>query len=84
MSKMMLPAGRTAELRHLEYSEELQCWTVRCGGCGEDLPCDDEFYPRDGRGPASHCRACRSERCREWYRRKGKAMRQEARAAAHG
>jgi hypothetical protein len=80
---MLLPAGRTAEARNLRYDEEMQCWTVRCGSCLEDLPCDDEFYNRDGRGPAFHCKACRAERCRDWYRRKGRAMRQEARVAAH-
>lgn len=63
--KMMLPAGRMADLRHLHYDDELQCHTVRCGKCGEDLPCDDEFFPRDGRGPAAHCHACKAERRRK-------------------
>lgn len=72
MSTMMLPAGRTAEARHLEYSEELQCWTVRCNRCAEDLPCDDEFFSPDGRLPASWCKACRAERSRGQYARRGR------------
>jgi len=81
-SKMMLPTGRTAELRNLQFSEELGCWTVRCGCCHEDLPCDEEFYSQDGRLPASWCKACRAEKFRSWYRRKGSAMRKAAREAA--
>lgn len=81
-AKMMLPAGRVAELRHLQFDEDMQCWTVRCGGCGEDLPATPEFYSLDGRGPASHCKACRAERCRDWYRRRGRAMRQARRQEA--
>lgn len=70
-----------AELRHLQYSEDMQCWTVRCGCCGEDLPCDADFYDRDGRGPAAHCKACRAERFRGWYRRRGATMRKARRKA---
>lgn len=62
MTTMMLPAGRTADLRHLQWSEDMQCWTVRCGSCGEDWPCTEEFYALDGRLPAAHCNACRAER----------------------
>jgi len=83
-SKMMLPAGRSAELRHLQFSDELDCWTVRCGCCGEDLPCDEEFYSLDGRLPASWCKACRAEKFRNWYRSKGSAMRKARRQVAHG
>lgn len=80
--KMMLPAGRMAELRNLRWDEEMQCWTVRCGGCGEDLPADEEFYSLDGRLPAAHCKACRAERSRDWYKRKGRALRMTRRASA--
>jgi hypothetical protein len=82
--KMMLPTGRTAELRNLQFSEELDCWTVRCGCCHEDLPADEEFYSQDGRLPASWCKACRAEKFRSWYRRTGSAQRKAAREAAHG
>lgn len=80
--KMMLPAGRTAELRNLRFDEEMRCWTVRCVGCGEDLPADAEFYSLDGRLPAAHCKACRAERCRDWYRKRGRALRQGRKAGA--
>jgi len=78
--KIPLPAGRMAELRNLRFDDDMQCWTVRCGCCGEDLPCDEEFYDRVGRGPAPHCRACKSERNRDWYRRRGRALRQARRS----
>lgn len=87
MGGMKLPAGATADRRHLQFNEDLGCWTVRCNGCGEDLPCDDEFYSRDGKsgrrlGPASLCKACRAERFRNWYSQKGRSMRQARRESA--
>lgn len=86
--KMLLPAGRMADLRHLQYSEDMRCWTVRCGGCGEDLPCDTEFYDLDGRGPAGHCKACKSERNPAWQRNHKRAQRNALNAnateVAHG
>lgn len=79
MAKMMLPAGRTAEARNLQFDHDLNCWTVRCNQCGEDLPCDEEFYSPDGRLPASWCKACRAERSRGWYARQGGAARKARR-----
>jgi len=80
--KMMLPAGRMAELRNLRFDDDMNCWTVRCGGCGEDLPADEEFYAIEGRLPAAHCKACRAERSRDWYRRRSRALRQTGKACA--
>lgn len=68
-----VPAGLYAETRHLRYDDELGCWTVRCLGCGEDLPCASDFYTRDtkaGGVPLRLCKACRAERFRKWYRRR--------------
>jgi len=82
VQKVHYSSCSSAELRNLQFSEELSCWTVRCGCCHEDLPCDEEFYSQDGRLPASWCKACRAEKFRSWYRRKGSAMRKAAREAA--
>lgn len=83
-SKLMLPTGRAAERRHLQFNEEMNCWTVRCNCCGEDLPCDEEFYSPDGRLPASWCKACRAEKFRSWHQRKGLAARKARRQVANG
>lgn len=80
--KMMLPTGRTAELRNLRFDDDMNCWTVRCGCCGEDLPADDEFYSLDGRLPASWCKACRAEKFTRWYKQRGRAQRQARKAGA--
>lgn len=69
VKKIPLPAGRYAELRHLQWSDAMGCYTVRCMHCGEDWPCDDDFYCRDGRGPAAWCKACRAERAKSWWQR---------------
>lgn len=80
--KMQLPAGRMAELRHLQFDADMDCWTVRCGCCGEDLPADPEFWPFDGRLPGPWCKACRAEKAARWYKERGRAQRKARRAGA--